>query len=83
MTAGAATLAVIILLVLQFHTHDDAAEHLAFKARRIDLVEEMRVALASASEAEKSAVMAITDQDSEKLAGEARAANAEVERRRK
>jgi len=83
MTAGAAALLVLMLVVLHFHTNQSPAEQLAFKARRVDLVERIRLALASASEAEKSAVMAVTDQDSQTYADQARAATAEVERGRK
>jgi hypothetical protein len=83
MAAGAAALLVLMLVVLHFHTNQSPAEQLAFKARRVDLVERMRLALASASEAEKSAVMAVTDEDSQTFADQARAATAEVERGRK
>ncbi len=83
MAAGAAALLVLMLVVLHFHTNQSPAEQLAFKARRVDLVERMRLGLASASEAEKSAVMAVTDQDSQTYADQARAATAEVERGRK
>ena len=83
MAAGAAALLVLMLVVLHFHTNQSPAEQLAFKARRVDLVERMRLALASASEAEKSAVMAVTDEDSQTFADQARAATAGVERGRK
>lgn len=56
----------------------DPAEALASKASRIDLVGRMQLDLASASEAEKSAVLAITDQDSQTYADQARAAIAHV-----
>ena len=80
MAVGAAMLFVVILVALHFQRGQSPAEQLAFKARRVDLVERIRLALASASEAEKSAVMAITDEDSQKYADQARAATAEVER---
>jgi hypothetical protein len=82
MAAGAAVLLVIILVALYFQKTQDPAAQLAFKARRVELVEQMRVALASASEAEKSAVMATTDADSKAYADQARAAAATVEQGR-
>jgi len=54
------------------------AQALALKASRVDLVGRMQLDLASASEAEKSAVLAITDQDSQTYADQARAATAQV-----
>jgi hypothetical protein len=74
---------VVMLVVLLFHTEHRAAEQLAFKAKRADLVGRMRLTLASASEVEKSAVLAVTDQDSRAFAEQARAATAEVDRERK
>src|ERR1700719_3614853 len=82
MAFGAAMLLAVMLVVLHVQRGQSPAEQLAFKAKRIDAVERMRLALASASEAEKSAVMAITDGDSQKYADQARAATAEVERGR-
>jgi len=82
MAAGAAMLLIVILIVWHFHQEKNPAEQLAFKARRVDLVGRMQLALASAAEAEKSAVLAITDQDSQTFADQARTATAEVERER-
>lgn len=79
MAAGAAALAVCILVVWHFHNDATPAAQLAFKARRADLVGRMQLDLASAAEAEKSAVLAITDQDSQTLADQARANSAKVE----
>jgi hypothetical protein len=78
MAVGAAILLLFILVAAHFHKEQNPAEQLAFKARRGDLVARMRLGLASASEAEKSAVMAITDQDSQTFADQARAATTEV-----
>lgn len=78
MAAGAAILLAVILIALHFQTKQSPSEQLAFKAKRADLVARMRISLACASEAEKSAVLAITDQDSQIFAGQARAATKEV-----
>ena len=83
MATGAAVLLACILVVLHFHKDQDSAAQLAFKAGRVDLVGRMQLDLASASEAEKSAVLAITDQDSQTFADQARAASAEVEQERR
>ena len=83
MASGVLISLVVMLVVLHFQSGQNPAEQLAFKARRVDLVALMRLTLASASEAEKSAVLAVTDQDSQTFADQARAATAEVERKRK
>src|ERR1035441_2010245 len=80
MAVGAAMLLVVMLVALHFQRGQSPAEQLAFKARRVDLVERIRLSLALASEAEKSAVLAGTHEDSQKYADQARAATAEVER---
>jgi hypothetical protein len=80
MATGAVILLLVMLVVLHFHTEQNPAEQLALKAKRVDLVAQMRLALTTASEAEKSAVLAVTDQDSQTFADQARAATAEVER---
>ncbi|MGZ3447664.1 MAG: hypothetical protein ACXU88_18420, partial [Myxococcaceae bacterium] len=58
MGAGALILAVFLLVV--WHFRQNPVQQLAFKASRVDLVGRMQVALTSASEAEKSAVLAVT-----------------------
>lgn len=70
---------VLVLLVLHYQSERSPARQLADKARRTNLVERMRYSLAASSEAEKSAVLAVTDQDSKTYADQARADTAEVE----
>jgi len=82
MAAGAAILLLFGLLVLFFGKEPDRNALLAARAQRVDLVDRMQLALVSASEAEKSAVLAITDQESQAFADQARAGTAEVERER-
>ncbi len=70
-----------LLLVVGWHFREGVsgpAQALASKASRVDLVGRMQLDLASASEAEKSAVLAITDQDSQTYADQARAASSQV-----
>jgi Four helix bundle sensory module for signal transduction len=69
--------------VFHFYQKQNLSTQLAFKASRVDLVNRMRLALASASEAEKSAVLAVTDRDSQTFADQARAATAEIEQARR
>ena len=83
MAAGTVILILLFLVVFHFYQKQNPAEQLAFKASRVDLVSRMRLALVSASEAEKSAVLAVTDQDSQTFAGQARTATAEVEQARR
>ncbi len=80
MVPGAVFMLLLVLVVGHFHKEQNPAEQLANKARRVDLVSRMQVGLLSASEAEKSAVMAITDRESKILADQARAATADVQR---
>jgi hypothetical protein len=82
MGAGAVILAVVLLVGWHFRREESPAQQLAFKATRVDLVGRMELALARASEAEKSAVLAITDQDSQAFADQARTATAEVDQER-
>jgi hypothetical protein len=82
MAAGAVVLLAIVLVALLFHQEKNTAAQLAFQAQRVELAGRMRLDLASASEAEKSAVLATTDQESQAFADQARAATAAVERER-
>ncbi len=83
MFPGAVFMLLLVLLVGHFQKEQNPALQLAFKARRVDLVSRMQLGLSSAAEAEKSAVMAITDQESKVFADQARAATAEVEQKRR
>jgi hypothetical protein len=83
MAAGAVILILLFLVVFHFYQKQNPAEQLAFKASRVDLVSRMQLALASASEAEKSAVLAITDKDSQIFADQARKSSADVEQARR
>jgi hypothetical protein len=80
MAAGAAVLVAIAWVVLRFREVENPAAALALKAQRVDLVESMRSALVSGAEAEKSAVLALTDDDAQRSAAQARSAAADVER---
>jgi hypothetical protein len=80
MLAGAAVLFVLLLVVVRYRT--DPSLLVEQRARRLDLVERMRYSLAAASEAEKSAVLAVTDNDARAFADQARAGTGEVERLR-
>jgi hypothetical protein len=79
---GTAGLLVALLVFLHYQQDSDPVEKLAFQHRRIDLVERMQLTLATAIEAEKSAVMAITDTESQTFAARARAATAAVDSQR-
>jgi hypothetical protein len=79
---GAAGLFAVLIALLYAQLRRVPSEELAAKARRQELAGQIRVALASAAEAEKSAVLAITDGDSQRFADEARAATAQAEEKR-
>jgi len=82
MAAGATVFLAVVLVAMHFDRGQDVAAELAWQSARIEGVDRMSVALESAAEAEKSAVMAITDEDSVAYADQARAASATVERER-
>lgn len=72
----------IALAILRFGTSESPDARLSLRYQRIDLVQRLRRELAIASEAEKSAVMAVTDAESRAFADQSRAASAAVEQGR-
>jgi hypothetical protein len=80
--AGAIVFLAVMLVVLHFQRNQNPADLIAFKAKRVELVDQIRLAVASSSEAEKSAVMATTDRESQEFADEARGAAAAAEQKR-
>ena len=80
MSVGAVILLAVMLVALHYRTDQSPAGQIVSRAKRADLVARMSLALASASEAEKSAVLSVIDQDSQTFADQARAATAEAER---
>ncbi len=82
LVAGAVLMLAIMLVVLYLHEEQSPAAQVAFQAQRVALVSRMRLALTSASEAGKNAVIATTDQDSQAFADQARTQVAAVERGR-
>jgi hypothetical protein len=83
MAPAVALLIAVVWLGVRFNKYQDAATQAAFRAQRIELVSRTRLALASASAAEKSAVMAVTDEDSQRYADQARAATQQTESARR
>jgi hypothetical protein len=82
MVAGTAILILLLTLVWHFRQDGSPAQELQLKANRLDLVGQMQVALESAAAAEKSAVLAVTDQESQAFADQAREATRALERDR-
>jgi len=80
--AGTVLVIVVVLLALHSHRDEDTATRAAFRAKRLELVGRIHAALSLSSEAEKSAVMATTDQESRTFAEQARSASAIVGERR-
>ena len=83
MAVGAVVLLLPMLAVFHFYLKQNPAQQIAFKTREIELLDRMRLDLSSASEAEKSAVLATTDEESQTFADQARAKSAAVEQGRK
>ena len=65
-----------------FRQDGGPTQKLASKASRVDFVGRIQLDLVTAAEAEKSSVLAITDEESERFAEQARAATAAVDRER-
>ena len=79
---GAMGLLIVFLTVLYVRGDRDPVAQIAFKEKRVALVNAMRLSLAAASEAQNSAVMSTGEQDSKTFADEARLATAALERGR-
>ena len=79
MATGAALFLAVMLIVIHVQKGRTPAGQLARQARRLELVNQIRLSVESAAEAEKRAVMAITDEDSQKFADKARAETAKAE----
>lgn len=82
LVAGTLLLLGLTAAVLLLRNVSGPPGELARKASRLEAVETMRASLAAAAEAEKSAVMALTDEESRTFADQARAHAAAVERTR-
>ena len=82
MAGGAIVFLLVSLIVLRFHHEPDPAQALASRVRKLGLVDAMRVELASAAEAGRSAVLASTDEESQSLADQSRAHSTSVDRAR-
>ncbi len=80
--AGVLGLLAVFFAVLYFRSDRDPIEQIAFKTKRVELVNAMRLALAATSEAQNSVVMSSGEQDSQSFATQARAASAVLERGR-
>lgn len=74
----------LVLVLVGVHTRaaDVRTREQAAQARRVELAEAMRVSLATASDAERSAVLAVTDEESQAFADRAREALGALERSR-
>ena len=75
---GAVLFLVLVVVVLRFNQYGQSVARAAFQTERLDLVNRTRLALATASEAEKSAVMAVAEADSQGYVVQSRAATAQA-----
>lgn len=83
MGTGAVALLVVMLVLAHFRNAQTPFAQFDLKAKRVDLVGRMQLDLAAAAEAEKSAVLAIADEESQMFADQARAASAKVDQERR
>lgn len=79
---GAVGLLVAFFTALFLRGEHDPVAQIAFKEKRLAVVNGIRLSLAAASEAQNSAVLSSGEQDSRKFADEARSAMTELERER-
>ncbi len=77
--AGTVMLLALVLALLFLRGGQGPSQNLARKVDLLEQVNRIRLAMSAASEAEKSAVMAITDEESQAFADQARAATAEAD----
>lgn len=77
---GAVVSLVLLLIMWHFRETQSPAQRIALRNQRLELTSRLQLALTAASEAEKSAVMAITDRDSLAYADQSRAAMAKADR---
>lgn len=77
--SGVMGLLIVFLIILYFRDDRDPIAQIAFKEKRVALVNAMRLSLAAASEAQNSAVMSTGEQDAKTFADEARLATAALE----
>jgi hypothetical protein len=78
--AGGLGLMVAFFTMLYVRGDPDPAALIAFKEKRLALVNAMRLSLAAASEAQNSAVMSTSDKDTKAFADQARIATTALER---
>jgi len=79
---GTVLVLVLALLAIHYRQEHGIAARAALRATRLDRVDRMRTALLASSDAEKSAVIATTDEASQGFAEQSRAASAVVEAKR-
>jgi hypothetical protein len=79
---GAVGLGAVLLVVFVFQPKESAHQQFVRRAQRQAVAGRIRLSLATAAEAEKSAVLAITDRESQDYADQARAATAEADKKR-
>lgn len=79
-TASALGVIAFFFTVVYLRSQPGAAEQIALKAERIELVHAVRIALAAVSEAQNSAVMSNADEDSRYFVAQAQAASSDLDR---